>query len=256
MGWTLVIAIVLSLFLIGCLIRQIKTIARLTRLDRMRNMFVTTMIHELKRPISTLKMCVSGIESDKLMEDAALRKEMAGETRMALDNLSAYFSRLRDITFNNVDQIPLNITSFNLAELVDDVVEQFVADGSKRVTFDNGVDRDMMISADRSHLWNILTNMAENAVKYSGDEVTVRINAEVSDSEATIAVSDNGNGIAASDQPRIFNRFYRGKGSATDIPGMGLGLAYVKLLIEAHSGSVTVESEEGAGSTFTIKLPQ
>lgn len=256
MWWTLVIAIVLSLFLIGCLVRQIKTIARLTRLDSMRNMFVTTMIHELKRPISTLKMCVSGIESDKLMEDASLRKEMAGETRMALDNLSAYFSRLRDITFNKVDQIPLNITSFDLAELVDDVVRQVAGGGRKRMIFDNGVDRGMMISADRSHLWSILTNLVENAVKYSGEEVTVMISAEISDNEVKITISDNGDGIAASDRPRIFNRFYRGKASATDIPGMGLGLAYVKLLIEAHNGDVTVESEEGAGSTFTIKLPQ
>lgn len=91
MGWTLVLATVLSIFLIMCLVWQIKTIAKLTRLDKMRNLFVTTMIHELKRPISTLKMYVSGIESDKLMADTDFRKEVAGETRMALDNLSAYF---------------------------------------------------------------------------------------------------------------------------------------------------------------------
>mgnify|MGYP000787608970 FL=1 len=119
MGWTLALAVVLSLFLILCLVWQIKTIARLARLDKMRNSFITTMIHELKRPISTLKMCVSGIDNDKLMKDNQLRHELTGEIRIALDNLSAYFSKLRDITFNNVEQIPLNITSFNLSELVD-----------------------------------------------------------------------------------------------------------------------------------------
>lgn len=106
MGWTLALAVVLSLFLIHCLLWQIKTIVKLTRLDKMRNSFITTMIHELKRPISTLKMCVSGIDNDKLMEDNQLRHELTGEIRMALDNLSAYFSKLRDITFNNVEQIP------------------------------------------------------------------------------------------------------------------------------------------------------
>lgn len=256
MAWTLVSASALSLFLIACLVWQIKTIAKLTHLDKMRNMFVTTMIHELKRPISTLKMCVSGIESDRLMEDAAVRKEVAGETRMALDNLSAYFSKLRDIAFNNVDQIPLSITPFNLSELIESVVESGTVPSTKHVMFNNEVPSDVTVSADRSHLANILTNLIENAIKYSGDEVSIRISAEATDGHVTISVADNGNGIPAADKSKIFNRFYRGRASATDIPGMGLGLAYVKLLIDAHCGDISVESGEGAGSTFTIKLPQ
>ena len=135
MGWTLALAVVLSLFLIHCLLWQIKTIVKLTRLDKMRNSFITTMIHELKRPISTLKMCVSGIDNDKLMEDNQLRHELTGEIRMALDNLSAYFSKLRDITFNNVEQIPLNVSSFNLTVLVDSVIKSITVPSTKDVVF-------------------------------------------------------------------------------------------------------------------------
>lgn len=256
MGWTLAVAIALSLFLILCLVWQINTIIRLKRLDKMRNMFVTTMIHELKRPISTLKMCVSGIESNKLMEDASLRKEIAGETRIALDNLSAYFTKLRDITFNNVEQIPLNVTSFNLNTLVDTVLKSIAIPSTKLVTFSIEVSAKTIVNADRSHLSNILTNLIENAIKYSGDEVTIKISAEKSNGIVYITVSDNGNGISSSDQKKIFNRFYRGRASSTDIPGMGLGLAYVKLLINAHCGTISVKSDENSGSTFTIKLPQ
>lgn len=256
MGWTLVIACMLSLFLIVCLIWQIKTIARLTRLDKLRNSFITTMIHELKRPISTLKMCVSGIDNEKLMEDARLRHELAGEIRVALDNLSAYFSKLRDITFNNVEQIPLNITSFNLYQLIDEVLKSIAMTSAKHVAFENDVAKDLEISADRSHLINIITNLIENAVKYSGEEVTVAIAAEATADGITIMVADNGNGISAADQVKIFNRFYRGKASSTDIPGMGLGLSYVKLLVDAHGGDISVESVEGEGSTFKIMLPQ
>ena len=121
MGWTLVLAFVLSILLILCLIWQIKTIIRLSRLDNMRNSFITTMIHELKRPISTLKMCVSGLDNKQMVDDPEIRKELLSETRTALDNLSAYFSKLRDITFNNVEQIPLNIQSVNLHDLFDTV---------------------------------------------------------------------------------------------------------------------------------------
>lgn len=256
MGWTLALAVVLSLFLILCLVWQINTIVRLTRLDKMRNSFITTMIHELKRPISTLKMCVSGIDNDKLMEDAQLRHELTGETRKALDNLSAYFSKLRDITFNNVDQIPLNVTSINLFELVDSVITSIQLPSSKNVVFENNVPGKLEVSADRSHLMNILTNLIENAVKYSGEDVMIKIYAEAISEGIKILVEDNGNGIASIDQSKIFNRFYRGKASTTDIPGMGLGLAYVKLLTDAHGGEISVESTEGVGSSFSIKLPQ
>lgn len=256
MGWTLALAVVLSLFLILCLVWQINTIVRLTRLDKIRNSFITTMIHELKRPISTLKMCVSGIDNDKLMEDAQLRHELTGETRKALDNLSAYFSKLRDITFNNVDQIPLNVTSINLFELVDSVITSIQLPSSKNVVFENNVPGKLEVSADRSHLMNILANLIENAVKYSGEDVMIKIYAEVISEGIRILVEDNGNGIASTDQSKIFNRFYRGKASTTDIPGMGLGLAYVKLLTDAHGGEISVESTEGVGSSFSIKLPQ
>lgn len=256
LGWTLALAVVISLFLILCLAWQVKTIAKLTRLDKMRNSFITTMVHELKRPISTLKMCVSGIDNDKMIKDDLLRHELVGETRIALDNLSAYFSKLRDITFNNVEQIPLNASSFNLAALVDSVIKSITLPSSKDVVFENNVPGDLEMSADRSHLMNILTNLIENAIKYSGEHVMIKICAEAISGGIKISVEDNGNGIAASDQSKIFNRFYRAKASVTDIPGMGLGLTYVKLLTDAHGGEISVESTVGTGSTFSIKLPQ
>lgn len=120
----------------------------------------------------------------------------------------------------------------------------------------NNVPEDFEIYADRSHLMNVLTNLIENAIKYSGDEVTIEVDAWTVTDGILISVKDNGNGISGADKNRIFDRFYRGKASVADIPGMGLGLAYVRLLVGAHGGKITVESEEGDGSTFNITLPQ
>lgn len=256
MGWTLVLASVISLFLILCLVWQIKTIVRLTRLDRMRNMFITTMIHELKRPISTLKMCVSGIENEKMLADKDIKAELMTATRNALDNLSAYFSKLRDITFNNVEQIPLNIISFNLAQLVSDVVSTIQKPSGKTIAFENRVKDDIQVSADRSHVFNIINNLIENAIKYSGETVRISVEAAVSDRGVSVIVTDTGNGIPLSDQAKIFTRFYRGRAVDSDIPGMGLGLSYVKLLVEAHGGGVTVDSIPGTGTSFTFTIPQ
>lgn len=256
MARTLILAFVISLLLIFCLTWQIKTIVKLSRIDKMRNSFITTMIHELKRPISTMKMCVSGLDNKRMMEEPEIRKELLTETRTALDNLSAYFSKLRDITFNDVEQIPLNIQSVNLHDLFDTTATATVRPSGKEVVIHNEIPLDIVASADRSHLYNILNNLVENAVKYSGDSVEIRASANADKEFVELRISDNGNGISSGDLKHVFQRFYRGKALSGEQPGMGLGLAYVKLLVNAHGGEIAVESTEGKGSCFTIKLPQ
>lgn len=252
----LAIMVISSILLIICLIWQFSTVLKLSRLDKMRNTFVTTMIHELKRPISTLKMCVSGIENEKMLADKDVKAELMSNARYALDNLSAYFSKLRDIIFNDVEQIPLNIIRINLYNIVDKIISTVAVPATKQVEFDNTIDPAMEISADRSHIYSIITNLVENAIKYSREEVTITISASRSDDWVMITVADTGIGITESEINNIFNRFYRGKSSLSEIPGMGLGLTYVKLLVEAHGGNVRVDSIFGYGSTFTITLPQ
>lgn len=256
MGWTLVLAFVLSIFLILCLIWQITTIVKLSRLDKMRNSFITTMIHELKRPISTLKMCISGLDNKQMVNNPEIRMEFLSETRMALDNLSAYFSKLRDITFNNVEQIPLNIQSVNLHDLFDIVTDSTVRPSGKEVVIHNEISSEVVVSADSSHLYNIFNNLVENAIKYSGESVEIRASASVEKGDTELRISDTGNGIPSGDLKHIFQRFYRGKASVGEQPGMGLGMAYVKLLVDAHGGEISVESTEGEGTSFTIKFPQ
>ena len=115
----------------------------------------------------------------------------------------------------------------------------------KRVNFVNDVPKGMEISADRSHLSNMLTNLIENAVKYSGDEVSVRISGESVDGGVRIDVADNGNGISSADKGRIFNRFYRGRHSLRIFRGWGSVLPTLRLLVDAHCGDISVESREG-----------
>ncbi|MDE6379015.1 MAG: HAMP domain-containing histidine kinase [Muribaculaceae bacterium] len=257
MMWsTLVVVSFLTVLLIICLILQFRTVLKLSRLDRIRNSFVTTMIHELKRPISTLKMCVSGLENERMMEDKDTKQELLFETRNSLDNLSAYFSKLRDITFNTVEQIPLYIQEVGLREVFDEVTDSMIVLNQKNVEFINKIDETLVISADRTHLVNILSNLVENAVKYSGSHVEIKAEASVKNGFVELRISDSGNGIPSCDLRHIFKRFYRGRAGGGEQPGMGLGLAYVKLLVEAHGGEISVESVEGERTCFTIKLPQ
>lgn len=253
----LVIAAAISALLIVCLLWQFSTILKQNRLDKMRNDFVLSMIHELKRPLSTLKMCVSGIENDAMMADRSVRHELMTSTRDALDNLSAYFSRLRDISFNTVDQIPLNTTHFRLSEVIGKIRDRISVPAGKNVSISNSCPPDMEITADRIHIYNILNNLIENSIKYSGKNVTVDIHCRTNAGNCMISVSDTGYGMSATDCEKVFDRFFRSQSAIdSDQPGMGLGLSYVRLLVEAHGGSIDVSSRKGKGSCFTITLPQ
>lgn len=108
------------------------------------------------------------------------------------------------------------------------------------------------------HLANIVCNLLENAVKYSVEAVTIRIDYRMcEDGLLQITVADNGFGIVKADQRYVFDKFYRSETvKDKSIPGIGLGLSYVKLLVEAHGGTITFESTEGQGTTFTIIIPQ
>ena len=175
-----------------------------------------------------------------------------------LDNLTSYFSKLRDITFGDSIQIPLVKSRFALRGLIEECIGKQNIPSNNEVRMEIVAVDDLEIRADRMHLANIVCNLLENAIKYSVEAVVIKIDYWMrEDGMAQITVADNGIGIAKADQRYVFDKFYRSE-SAKDkaIPGIGLGLSYVKLLVEAHGGSIVLDSTEGEGTTFTILMPQ
>ena len=258
MAYTLLITILLSFFLIFCLVYQILTIRKQRHIEAIRQEFLHTMIHELKRPISTLKMCVSFMGNEQMMQDEESKQRILASSHNELDNLTSYFSKLRDITLNDATEIPLVKSEFPLHELIEECICKQNIPSSKEAKMEIVGDGDLKIRADRMHLANIICNLLENAVKYSREAITVRIGYRLrEDDMLKITVADNGIGIAKADQRYVFDNFYRSETvKDKSIPGIGLGLSYVKLLVEAHGGTITFESTEGHGTTFTITIPQ
>lgn len=258
MAYTLAVSLLLSFFLIFCLVYQILTIRKQRHIEAIRQEFLHTMIHELKRPISTLKMCVSFMGNERMMQDEESKQRILTSSYHELDNLTSYFSKLRDITLSDATEIPLVKSDFSLCELIEECIGKQNIPADKNVKMEIVGDSDLKIGADRMHLTNIICNLVENAVKYSVESVTIRIDYRLrEDGMLQITVADNGIGIAKTDQRYVFDKFYRSE-TAKDkaIPGIGLGLSYVKLLVETHGGTITFESTEGQGTTFTILIPQ
>ena len=258
MAYTLLITVLLSLFLIFCLVYQILTIRKQRHVEAIRQEFLHTMIHELKRPISTLKMCVSFMGNERMMQDGESKQKILSSSYNELDNLTSYFSKLRDITFSDSTEIPLVKSRFSLRSLMEECIGKQNVPSDKDVKMEIVAGDDLEIRADRMHLANIVCNLLENAIKYSREAVTIRIDYQQrTDGLLQITVADNGIGIVKADQRYVFDKFDRSE-SAKDqaIPGIGLGLSYVRLLVEAHGGTITFESIEGKGTTFTILIPQ
>lgn len=258
MGWQLVGSLVLILLLIFCLIYQIRTILKQYKLDELRKGFVNTMIHELKRPVQTLKMCVAFLNNKRMRKDEQMMDEVVKDSMFELDNLSAYLVKVREMTRADDEQTPLSVRSFNLSETLEKLLRLTVIPADKHVRFETRLTPDpLWITADPVHLTNSISNLVENAIKYSGNEVCIRISASLAEGKLVIQVADNGFGISSQDQLHIFDKFYRSEQMVgRGLPGMGLRLSYVKLMVEAHGGTVDVESILGKGSVFTLEIPQ
>ena len=258
MAYTLLITMLLSVFLIFCLVYQILTIRKQRHIEAIRQEFLHTMIHELKRPIATLKMCVSFMGNERMMQDEEGKQRILSSSHNELDNLTSYFSKLRDITLSDAAEIPLMKTRFSLRCLIEECIGKQNIPSGKEVKMEIVAVGDVEAWADRMHIGNVICNLLENAIKYSHEAVTIHIDYQQrTDGMLQIIVADNGIGIARADQRYVFDKFYRSE-TAKDkaIPGIGLGLSYVKLLVEAHGGTISFESTEGEGTTFTILIPQ
>jgi len=258
MAAQLVLAFGLVLLLIGCLIFQIKTILKQYKIGEMRQHFVNTMIHELKRPVQTLKTFVSFLGDKEMRSDEIMTEQIVQDSMFELDNLSAYLNKLRDMIRADNEVTPLHVSRFDLHELIDKVIRLTHIPHGKEVCFDTHFEMELpFVEADPIHVANILSNLIENAIKYSEEKVNITIDVRRKANELLLTVSDNGIGIPLVEQDKVFAKFYRGSNMPdVTIPGLGLGLSYVKLISEAHQGSVSLNSRLGEGTSITLYLPQ
>jgi len=258
MAWQLVGSFILMLLLIICLTYQLRTIMEQRKMDELRKSFVNTMIHELKRPVQTLKMCIAFLNNKPMRTNEQMMDAVVQDAIFELDNLSAYLNKVRELTRVDNEQTILSIRTFDLSATIEKLIRLNNAPTNKLVRFEKRFsEQPMWIMADPVHIANCLSNLIENAVKYSGNEVCISIEASLENTRLHLEIKDNGIGIPPQEQNRVFDKFYRAQNIPdANIPGIGLGLSYVKLMVEAHNGSIRLQSQPGKGTTFTIEIPQ
>lgn len=232
-------------------------ITDMRQLEQVRTDFVANVSHELRTPITSIK----GF-TETLLDGAYADKETSLHflkiINLESDRLLQIVNDLLDLSKIESNQIVMNIESFNLKKLVNLLIlplEARFEESKLRVDLD--IADDLIIEADKSKLSQILVNLLNNAIMYTPKNGTVRIGAKIEEGVYEIFVEDNGIGIEKENLKRIFERFYRiDKSRVRAKGGTGLGLAIVRHLVEAHNGTIKVDSNLGEGTKFIIHLPR
>ncbi|HVF44862.1 MAG TPA: ATP-binding protein [Pyrinomonadaceae bacterium] len=231
-------------------------ITRIEQLERVRQEFLSNVSHELRTPLTSIITFVETLE-DVGADDPETALRFLSVIRRNAGRMSALINDILELSAIEAGTVAVEPARVRLSPLVNECFTALAPRADARgVGLVNGVGPDAFVRADARRLEQMLTNLVDNAVKYTRAGGEVRVSHERAGARDRVHVEDEGEGIAAEHLPRIFERFYRvDSARSRDMGGTGLGLAIVKHLARAHGGEATARSEPGLGSTFTIELP-
>ena len=259
MGLLLIATALIMLFVAACIVYQIKVILLQNRIAKLREDFSYAMVHDMKTPLSSIQLGIRLLYSKKLADDKRDKSFRIAEDEVG--HLLSLTNKILTLSKMESGTLKLEKETIHITPVIADLEEKFSAkaDENKKIAFTNDIRREQ-VYADPEFLKESISNLIDNAIKYSGNSVRIDITVDSDNTYTWIKVKDNGFGISHQDQKKIFEKFERAaavnrncKGGAA---GFGLGLNYVYRVAEAHGGKVDVFSIEGQSSEFTIYLPQ
>ncbi len=230
---------------------------RLEEMEEKRRAFVSNASHELKTPLSSIKLLSESVLSMPEIDQETIREfmtDISGE----IDRLNTIIERLLSLTKIDTQAEPLSLKVTDVNEMAQRIVKSLtpVAE-NKGISMSFVTDKEVMAMADRGKLWQAVYNITDNAIKYTPDGGKVEVGVYDDGKDCRVEVTDNGIGIPEKDLDKIFDRFYRvDKARARESGGTGLGLSIVKELVNLHGGDITVESIVDAGTRMKITIPK
>lgn len=240
--------LILMSFLIWYLLHWV---GKLRTIEQMKDDFTHNMTHELKTPVAVAYSAADSMLRYYDQNDEARNKQFLRIIMQRLSYLSGMIENILSMSMERFKTIKLNIEEVALKPIVEDISGMMELKAAKPVEIDIDIPDNLSIQADSLHLGNILSNLIDNALKYSGDSVHIIIKADAH----SIKITDNGVGIDKENLPFIFDKFYRvTSGDLYEVGGYGLGLFYVKQITELMGWDIDVASKSGQGTVFTIRF--
>ena len=244
--FTLIIAVFsfLSFYLLK-IIRQLRT------LDQMKDDFTHNMTHELKTPVAVAYSAADSMLRYYDQSDEDRNRKLLGIIMQRLSYLSGMIENILSMSMERFKSMRLNLEAVRVRPLVEEIAGMIELKADKTVSIEIDIPDRLTIHADSLHFGNMISNLLDNAVKYSAETVSIKVKADAD----CIIVSDNGIGISKEDLLYIFDKFYRvSSGDRYEVGGYGLGLYYVSQIATLHGWNITVDSHPGKGTMFKIKF--
>jgi two-component system phosphate regulon sensor histidine kinase PhoR len=254
--------LILSLFFILIIViafsSSLYQLLKQKKISEIKTDFINNMTHEFKTPIATINLALDSIKNPKIIND---NDKILRYVKMIRDENKRMHSQVENvlrISRLEKNQIDINKEAIDMHDIIDDAITRIsllIADSKSSLDIRLEA-KTAEIIGNQFHLTNVVVNILENAIKYSNGLPKIDIFTETTSKFFIFKIKDTGIGMSKATQNQVFNKFYREqKGNIHNVKGHGLGLAYVKEIIDKHHGDVLVESEKGIGSVFTVKLP-
>ncbi len=258
--WNFVIAGIFSLIIIAAFFLTVRTMLRQKKLSEIKNDFINNMTHEFKTPIATISLAVDAMKNEKVLQDREKLTYFSTIIKEENRRMNRQVETILKASQLERQEVDLNLKPVHVHEIIKDVVENFALQleekkGKAELVLNADAD---LIDADEVHLSNLVNNLFDNALKYSKDNVPpfIKLTTQSNSKKFIMRIEDNGIGMSKDTLKRVFERFYRAHtGNIHNVKGFGLGLSYVKTMVEAHHGEIKADSTLGKGSIFTVEIP-
>jgi len=256
--WMLGGSMIFSLFILATFALSLYFIIRQKKISEMKSDFINNMTHEFKTPIATISLAADTITNAKVIKDEASIRHFIGMIKKENSRMNKKVETILQIASLDKKEIEFRFENVSLHTIIEHAIETIeiqVHQRNGRIHINLNAE-EPFIYGDSEHLTNLVSNLLDNAIKYSPEFPEITISTKNYEKGIILSVEDKGIGMTKAVQSKIFERFYRqSSGNVHDVKGFGLGLNYARSIIEAHKGTISVFSEPGKGSRFEIYLP-
>lgn len=259
MAWMIIVSIVFTSIIVMAFAVTVRTLFNQKKLSEIKSDFINNMTHELKTPLATISLAIDALTNEKVIHDADKIKIYSSMIKEENKRMNKQVEKILQAARLEKEEIKLNVQKLDTHQIISKVADNMMLQIQEKngtlslsLTATNPI-----IEADEVHFSNIIFNLLDNAMKYSREAPHIEVvTLNTGNGMLSIKIKDNGIGMDKETQSRIFEKFYRAHtGNLHNVKGFGLGLSYVKAIVDAHNGKIKVESVPGKGSTFTVILP-
>ncbi|CAN5309117.1 hypothetical protein BH11BAC5_BH11BAC5_04320 [soil metagenome] len=258
MSWFIVGAIVFTIIIICAFFITVRALIKQKKLSEIKSDFINNMTHEFKTPLATISLAVDALKNEKVINDREKMNYFTGIIKEENKRMNKQVETILQAALLDKQEVQLNLKKLHAHDLITSALNNIhlqVEEKHGRLDVHFGAAHDLLM-ADDVHFTNLVSNLLDNAVKYSGDNLLIKISTQNAGNTFKIKIEDNGIGMNKETLGRIFEKFYRAHtGNLHNVKGFGLGLSYVKTMVEAHKGTIKAESVVGKGTSFLLSFP-